>query len=147
MVAEVKVIHKHAHTQQCIPSSVMAVVSVYCMEYTTIHTSTTIVGSVYSTTGLPYYQQQEDNTFVGAGPKYWECPQNWKMKDGVPAKTAPCGSDRAIFEEVFHSPLSLTEVTCPASHRVTTTTLWSPMPLLCLSSTSEYEENWLPLNL
>lgn len=57
---------------------------------------------------------QEDNTFIGAGPKYWECPQNWEVKDGVPAKTAPCGRDRAIFEEVFQALLPLAQVTCLA---------------------------------
>ena len=43
---------------------------------------------------------QENNTFVGTEPKYWECPQNWGTVDGVEAKSAPCGKDRAFFRDV-----------------------------------------------
>jgi hypothetical protein len=42
---------------------------------------------------------KENNMFVGAGPKYWECSQNWETKDGTAAKSAPCGKDRAFFRE------------------------------------------------
>jgi hypothetical protein len=49
---------------------------------------------LYSTTTT-----QENNLFVGARPRYWECAENWESSDGTAAKAAPCGKDRAFFRK------------------------------------------------
>ncbi|CAI7998435.1 hypothetical protein GBAR_LOCUS2437 [Geodia barretti] len=42
---------------------------------------------------------EENNLFVGAGPKYWEHSKNWETGDGKSATSPPCGKDRALFRE------------------------------------------------
>ena len=82
---------------------------------------------------------QEVNSFVGAGPKLWECSENWESSDGKTAITAPCEKDRAFFRKVSLRPASCVCVcvhVCVISPlhfsllpptRTITTQLWSPI--------------------
>ena len=90
-------------------------------------------------------QTQENNAFVGAEPKFWECSENWETKDGTAAKSAPCGNDRAFFREVCVFYLCLfmkmwSQMCLP--HRATTTTLWNRTSHQFQSSIFMYEDNW-----
>eukprot|EP00731_Ephydatia_muelleri_P016575 Em0009g999a len=41
--------------------------------------------------------KKQVNYFVGARQNWWECAENWRTSEGLPADTAPCSKDKAIF--------------------------------------------------